>query len=105
MPDGINKEVTMINHDYTKEEISVNDYLINELKVKNNLAEHLKAIMDSGAFINPQYAIDSIMDQNDRNSLMCYLVRAEKYEEAAWLLHTYDDMFIKASKHSKGKVL
>ncbi len=45
------------------------------------------------------------MDQNDRNSLMCYLVRTEKFEDAAWLLHTYENLIIKVPKNSKGKVV
>lgn len=93
----------MSNHDYTEEEITINDYLILELKARNNLSEHLTAIMT--AFKDPNQAIDSVMDQNDRNSLMCYLVKVERYEDAAWLLHSYEALFIKAVKHSKGKVI
>ena len=93
----------MSNHDYTKEEMTINDYLILELKARNNLSEHLTAIM--AAFKDPNHAIDSVMDQNDRDSLMCYLVKTEKYEDAAWLLHSYEALFIKSAKQSKGKVL
>ncbi len=95
----------MSRHDYTKEEISINDYLIDELKTHNNLAEHMTSIMDSGIFINPQYAIDSIMSSEDRNSLMCYLTRVERYEDCQWLLDAYNKIFIKPENHSKSKII
>lgn len=81
-----------MRHDYTKQEIAVNEYILQDLINNISLATHIKNVLDSKAFFKPQYAIDSIMDPDDRNSLMSYLIAFEKYEACAWLKDEYNKM-------------
>lgn len=87
-----------MRHDYTKQEIAVNEYILQDLINNISLAQHIKNVLDSKAFFKPQYAIDSIMDPDDRNSLMCYLIRTEQFEACGFLKTQYENMIIGPDK-------
>lgn len=79
-------------------EIIANDYTIFELKGGTlTLATHIKNILDSKLFSTYEEAINSVMDMKYEKSLMYYLVKLERYEDAHFLQQAYKAIFIKAA--------
>lgn len=79
---------------YTSLEITLKEDLLKNLKSGASLAAHIAHIVEKGYFKNEEEAIASVMDHENKDTLMGYLCFFERYEDAQVVKDIFDKMLL-----------